>query len=338
MAKIPFFLSKKDETVPDDYVGIYTIFSDARYALPGFPKESWCLKENVLSQLRTQTYKEVRKRFDASNIVSFASFWNGNLDAINQMGLNAFCNLECFYELSDAMICFEKIDRIGQFKTKGKLISFGIKKDIYKRYYMSLKKAVETGTIPEKVSLHDSKKRNRCDLMATAKATFNFPKDANGNSVVMPVTKNEVYLMFEEWCKIKNKKPSVAIYEAMQLLVKQYPVETEKKKLSDYSISNGLNENETIYLRENVGNQFVSLRLPESTYKTVCSIVRRYNKDPENITKEPLTIQNFIIQAVIAFIKKMPLRYSDPVAYEQYLSLKQKKEYNEQDFNKKGES
>lgn len=37
----------------------------------------------------------------------------------------------------------------------------------------------------------------------------------------------------------------------------------------------------------------------------------------------------YVTQAVSAFNKRVPLKYADPVAYQEYLAIKQAEEYND---------
>lgn len=324
------FLTSKDEYVPEGYIGIYSIFSEPKYALPGYSQEEWCLGYKTLDEMRTKTYKDVRKRFDLSGAYNFDKFWNGNLDAINDIGLNRFVKLPCFSELATAMICFETQKELNNGR-KRKYISFGIKRDIYARYYRSLSDALKTGELPKKVNLYDRKKRHTGELFNTPTAQINF----DGN--VVSLSKNELFLMFEQWCKIKRKKKKQALYEAMELLMKKDPVDgLDDVKLFERDIDIR-NREVVLNLAKDEENTYM-IKVPEQISKDMQAIISRYNQDPENCAKEKLTTSTYAAQAIAAYNKRIPLKYLDPIAYREYLEIKEAQRYNENITNNRGDS
>ena len=57
-------------------------------------------------------------------------------------------------------------------------------------------------------------------------------------------------------------------------------------------------------------------------------IVKRFNFDPDNITKPKLNIHNYISQAIVRQNKSISKKYSDPEAYKEYIQLKEIEKYN----------
>lgn len=328
--KYKLVLSEKDQYVPDNYASITEIFTNPEYALPGYDPETWCLGEKRLKEMRTKTFAAVKKRFDYTQLKKFDSYWNHNLDAINQLGLNEFAKLSCFIELASVMMAFEERIEMSTRKGKRKVISFGIKKDLYKKYSDSLKEAIETGQEPKKVKLYERKKKLLNDIFESSqKTTLCFEAGENGRKRYVEIDKNSIFLAFEQWCKLKGKTKKRGIYDAMLLMMQTNPADG-LGDIKAYARTTDIDRQEVIVLdesREDVGKFF---KCPLSLSKKMIDIVGRYNSDQDNIVNEKLTERVFIINAISFYIKHLPLKYTDPVAYKEYTSIKEAEKYNQE--------
>lgn len=328
MAKrLTLLLSTKDQYVPENYIGITDLFLNPKYALPGYSSEQWCLGYKILDEYRTKTFREIKKRFQISGARSFAKYWNGNLDAINSMGLNEFAKLSCFSELATAMICFEEVVKNKNNDNRRRFVSFGIRKDIYEGYAESLREALETGQMPNKVNLFDNRKKRLNDLFMAPLTSITF-KDAQGHNHAIQINKNEIFYKFERWCKIKGIQKKQGIYDAMVLMMEQNPVDG-LEDVKAFTKDSGINSREVVLSTCEKSGCFIQIKFPESITNQMRSIIRRFNSDPENKVKnKQLTTNTYITNAIAAYNKRMPLKYSDPIAYKEYLEIKKDAEYN----------
>lgn len=325
--KLPILLSQSDEFVPETYIPISDIFSYSKYALPGYSESEWCLGKKALKKMREETFKEVKKRFEISGAKSFSKFWNGNLDAINSIGINEFSKLSCFAELCTAMICFEERKKNTTNENKRIFISFGIKRDIYAAYYKSLKNSLKNGSVPDKVNLFDYHKRKNNDVFQEPRGTISIT-DENGSKHSISIPKNEVFYRFERWCMIKRIKKSQAIYNAMNLLMEANPVEG-LDGVKAFVRDTGLKSREVVLNIANNTDSKILISIPGEILNDMESIIYRYNSDPENKGKNQLTKSIYAAQAISAYNKRIPLKYSDPIAYKAYIEIKQSEMYNE---------
>lgn len=322
------YLSGKDEFVPEKYIPLTEIFSDGSYALPGNDPDRWCLGSVTLDNMRRATFREVKRRYELSGANTFASFWNGNLDAINQMGLNQFSKLSSFKDLAGSIICFDHIVLNSKKTHKINYVSFGIKKEIYERYYMELKHSISEGRLMKDVNTYDPKKRRLNDTFQTQKTTIRFDSLDPKRPYLVAVAKNELFLRFEKWCNLNRIKKSDAIYEAIKLIMEQNPIE-ELEPLESFKIKSGITTNQVVFLGEKSQNKKFLSEIPTNIYNDMCGIIRRFNLDPVNADKKRLSISTYVAQAVLAFNKSVPLKYINPELYDEYKKVKESEKYNE---------
>lgn len=327
MEKFDFYLSKNDEYVPDNYIPLSDFFMNAKYALPGYSEEEWVIGFKTLDEMRKKTFSQAKKRFVASGAKSFSSFWNGNLDAINESGINQFVKLSAFRELSSCMIAFETKIVSAINKRNNRYISFGILKQNYDNYSESLRISILEGSIPKKVSLYDPHKRRLNDFFSSPTAQIYFDGKDKKSQHRININKIDLYYQFEQWCKIKGKTKKQGIYEAIQALFEKYPIDLK----STENISSKKNEFgslECVINSREIGYTTVTVKIPSAIYDNSISIIRRFNSDPSNISQKCLNTSLYVSQAVAAFNKRVPLKYSDPIAYQEYLKIKEADEYN----------
>lgn len=327
MKTFDFYLSRNDEYVPDKYIPLSDFFLNPKYALPGYSEEEWVMGFKTLDEMRKKTFSQAKKRFVASGAKSFASFWNGNLDAINDAEINQFTKLSAFRELSGCMIAFEEKIISVTNKRNNRFISFGILIDNYEKYAESLRNAILNGSIPEKVNLYDPHKRRLNDLFASPTTHFEFDGKDRKSQHKVTVNKIDLYYEFERWCKIKGKNKKQGLYEAMQLLIEQNPIETQDTE-NVFTKRNEFGSLECVISSRESGEVGTTIKMPAPVYDNAVAIIRRFNSDPINVSKNNLTMSVYASQAVAAFNKRVPLKYSDPVAYKEYLAIKQEEEYN----------
>lgn len=327
MKPFDFYLSNKDEYIPEQYIPLTDLLLNPDYALPGYSREEWPMGFKTLDEMRRKTFRNVKKRFTAAGAKSFASFWNGNLDAINDAGLNEFTKLSAFRELSVCMIAFEtKIVSLVN-KRNNRYISFGILRKNYEKYAESLRIAISEGEIPEKVSLYDHHKKRLNDLFSVSNVQLRFDGKDKKSQHKVTISKNDLYYEFEKWCKIKGKTKKQGLYEAMQLLIEQNPIETQDAE-NVFTKRNEFGSLECVISSRESGEVGTTIKMPAPVYDNAVAIIRRFNSDPINVSKNNLTMSVYASQAVAAFNKRVPLKYSDPVAYKEYLAIKQEEEYN----------
>ncbi len=325
--KYTIALTFTDETVDNGYIGIYSLFTDKKYALPEYDAEEWCLSEKRLRELRFKTFNEVKKRFKQSGVKSFSSFWNGNLDSINGLGLNEFDKLLCFNELSSIMVCFEKVVENKRVEGKRIMVSFGINKDMYREYYQSHLIALKTGEKPKKVKLYDRKKRLRNDLFQGKQIK------ADVGGIEVKVSNNALMEQFEHWRKLKGLKRTEAIYMAVENLLEKYPL-SEVKDRNVYRKDTDVNNKNTFEII--IANQAIdeeetkniNVKIPINVYNKMKAIIARYNNDIDNIAKPELTVKSYTTQAINHFNNSIPLKYSNPKEYQEYKEIKEIQEYN----------
>ena len=319
-------LSQKDETVPEDYIPLYSLLSESKYALPTC-KDNWCVGEKRLRRMRTDTYKEVKKRYDLCGSKDFARFWNGNLDAINSLGINLFARLGTFQELATAMICFQSTEVSKYSGDKRKVISWGIKDSLYRQYYRSHLEAARTGEPPKEVSLYDAKKKRIGNLSRNPEAKISIMD--GGKKRVITLDKNAVYSQFEHWCKLRKLDKRTGLYQAMRLIMEKYP-EPDLGELSAYERKCDLDYCEVVIPKVTTEDRVVvKFKMPRNMHVQMSQIIQRYNLDSENIGKPKMTVEKYMIQATNLLNQKSPLKYSNPSLYKKYQEAKEAEMYNE---------
>lgn len=319
------YLSNKDEDVPSDYVGIYEIFSNPQYTLPGYSPDEWMLGFKRLDTMRVNTFRNVKKRYLEDKANGFAAYWNSNLDAINGMRLNEFHELSAFTDLASIMICFEVVRVNRKAGSKSKWVSFGVRKDQYKKYSDGLRNALNSGEMVKPIKLSDRKKRKRGTLKFAA---FYIDSNKPGIKRQVMIPKNEVYDRFVQWCEAKGMTKRDGFYKAMICLMDSEPVASDSAPMQTSDLK---------YFKEHMAvtpddknPREYRFRMRSDVMDYADEIIYRFNNDPDNIGRRKLDRNLYVAQAVLAYNQKMPLKYSDPVGYEEYLKMqKELKEVKE---------
>ena len=320
MKKFDYYLSKNDENVPENYIPLTKILTDKNYAIKGFDGEKIVLGIKSVDSMRKKMFSETKKIFVAANLKKFSSFWNGNIDAINNSGFNEFYKMSFFRDLSSVIICFEIIKQSVQ-KRPNRIISFGISKKNYETYVQKLNQAIEINDKSFSFKMNDPYKRKKNDMFSFKDATIQIGENT------ITLKKNQIYNKFEKWAKLKGKTKQQAIYEAIQLLMEKDPVEKEDLNNIIVPNSNFSSMNNIITVRQE-GETSVTVRIPNQLYDTANNVIRRYNSDPSKISKDRLSMSAYVSQAIVEYNKKVPLKYIDPVAYREYMKIKLSEKYN----------
>lgn len=325
MKRFETYLSEID-VVPEKYIPITEIFSNPKYKLAGYTDNEWVIGKKTIYELRRKTFYQTRKKFHEIGSKSFALFWNGNIDGINELGLNEFFKLSAFRELSSCMICFEEkiVSQIN--KRNNRYVSFGILKSNYEKYSESLRVAYENGDFPKPVNLYDPHKRRLNDLFNSPKVTLKIDGDKRKNQHAISIYKTDLYYRFEKWCKDNGKNKKEGLYAAMQALLKDEPttkLENPKNTAQQFSSLES-----PISIRE-TGEVSLCIKIPALVYDTAMAVIRRFNSDPNNISKKKLSTSLYAAQAIADFNQRVPLKYIDPIAYKEYLEIKEIEKYNE---------
>lgn len=326
MPEYRFGLTMKDETVPDGYIPIYNLFTEKKYALPGC-EDFWCIGEEQLKKMRFYAYHEVKKRLELCKSVDYAKFWNGNLDAINDLGINPFANLIHFKELASVMICFQTTEANKFSGIKRKMVSWGIKDSVYREYYRAQREAVQTGEKAKAVRLYDNHKKRTGNMFKMPRVKIFFDTQ-NGDRQVVKLRRNALYNQFEFWCAANRLTKTEGIYQAISLLVEQCPVEG-LEELGAYERKCDLDYTEVLIPDTTPENTVsTTVWIPKKIHMKMREIIERWNKDPNNIGEKQMTIPAYVTQAVDELNRRSPLRYFDPEAYREYLKAVEAEQYN----------
>lgn len=333
-----FQLSSDDSGIPDDYLSITEIFTNPKCALPGFSADTWCIGEKRLKDMRRKCFENTLLRLRTSKAERFDKYWNGNIDAINQLGLNEFAKLSFFSDLASVMMAFENRvkTKYVDISSKHKVISFGIRKTLYRKYYDSLAVALKTGQDPKPVNLYDPKKKRRNDVFYnTQQTTIVFDGPDGGKPHYVELNKNEVFLAYEKWCKLNGITKKQGLYNAMLLMMKEFPIKDmdsleEIRAFKKYHKYKDNIRTEEIVVRSNDPSEWssIKIKLPMSVKDKIENIIKLYNHDLSNVWKKNMTLSSFGLQALVYYIKNIPLKYSDPQAYHEYMEVKDAEEYN----------
>lgn len=326
------FLSNKDEYVPDTFVSITEIFTNPKMRLPGYTAEEWILGEKRLKELREKTFYEVKKRFTESEGKQYDVYWNANLDAINYLGLNEFAKLSFFIELAQVMVCFQTEVETKYMKgSKRRYVSFGIRKKNYRAYYNYLKATIEKDETATTIKLYEPKKSNRGSLARiNYKGTNILVESPDGTKTRIPIIQNDIYNEFVKWCDLKGIEKKRALYGAMKLLMKTYPVDDPETIKTDRHKTDIEIVHEAAKKQNRVGFTHITANVSPEMGKDIEDIIERFNNDPDNLVKPQLSKGVFALQALYFYIKHLPLKYTNPLLLEEYNKIKESEEYNNQ--------
>lgn len=327
-----YFLSEHDEFVPENYLPLAQIFSDPRCTLPGYTAEEWCLGENALKKMRKETYEEVRIRFRISRAERFDKYWNANLASINSIGLNQFERLKGFHELGGIIVCFQNTMQTHSGKKKH-VISFGIRRDLYRKWYDNIADAIQNETTPKKIYLKDAKIRNNGNMIVSTQKTYILfnGKDESGGRIVFE--KNDLFNAFSDWCKLQGITKKQGIYQAMALIMSENPV-YKMEDVKAYRRKTDIEMEEILADIEVEDCRTLSVKIDNSIINSMEAVVNRFNRDANNYGKKRLTKGILVKNAIMYYFKHLPLKYTDPKAYKEYLSTKEAEEYNNKIINR----
>lgn len=319
--RIPTYLSDRDEYCGDKYIPITELFSDPKYCLPGMDKNSWGLGSAKIDEFRRMSFNAVKKRWNEDKRCKFSTYWNANIEAINQLGLNEFAKISWFRDLANVMAALQCDDKpIG--KRKRHIVSFGIRLDLYRKYYKWRLQLVKCGSDAQ---FKKPVIRDMAVLTAKRYGT-KMSEIVQIEKRDIAVKKDQIFLDFRQWCEERNYVIGEGLKAAMKLIMDVDPLkENRKYKYKATDIEQCVVKTE---IQPSEDRSFHT-RLPGELLEQMYQIIRLYNSDKENEFKPKLTSAAYVAQAIAYYNKRVPLKYSDPIAYEEYLTTKQQKDYNE---------
>ncbi len=307
-------LSKCDEGVPADHIGLYEMFVIS-------PQVRRLYGENKAQEMRKKSYENVEKLFYEYGSGDYAKFWNLHIKQINYRGDNEFAK---FAELKDVCEYIKAFTRTIKVQGKSRReISFGISLKLLKDYKEKKEKALAEGKkfVPP---LRVNNKGWDRDSITFGEQQFNM-----GKKIQVKVAKNCLYNRFEHWRKIRNLTRPKALLLALDAVVKYYP-EKGIKPLEEYHVKTVYDDVYCDSEEQGLEEKPIRMSVAGSVYEQMVDIIFRYNFDPNNKTNKLLTISNYVPQAIKLMNEKMPLKYSDPDAFKEYMLLQKGEVKDEQ--------
>lgn len=310
-------LSEQDETVPDSHIGMYALFSNKK-------DPAVYMSEKQRQKIRSDTFLAVKKIYDKYGSPDYADFWNYNLDAINQLGLNKFANHAKIAPVCGIIECFEQKVKT---KTNGKprnIISFGINIKRLTDYLFELKRyKLGAGPFPAPPELPaDQKKSEEAVMFGTARLGL-------GDGAGIPIAKNALYYQFVHWCTLNNVTRKQGALMALEYFIQGHPTEG-LKDIEEYRVNTEFTKTLEAPTAIEDGERKMTVKIQAPIFSVAKGIIRRYNSDIANITKETLTFDGYVNNALHLINQHMPLKYRDPEAAAEQEKIQQMKESLEQ--------
>lgn len=305
---IPPLLSDKDEFVPDTHIGMYQLVTN--------PKDpAIYMAELQCQKMRKETFDAVATLYKKYGSPDFQIFWNYNLEAINELGLNKFTTHTRLLPIVGIMECFEKKMKLKSNGSMRYVISFGVEKKKLSDYLREVKFSKKTGkeVPPPRLELkHPNKSR---DLILFGETIL---KTEGGNLVI---DKNAVYNQFSHWCSLNGVTKKTGATMALKFFVENHKIDG-LGDVEDYDILTELDRPVLAAKRktENI-DETIKVRIDGNLLAKAKDIVKKYNRDVANIAKETLTMAGYINNAIHLLNEHMPLKYRDPELYEQKRQL-----------------
>ena len=363
----PIYLSTKDDSIPKPPKS-----SSERYIETGEEYEDEMIKpiyrictskafvdgieigllfkenEKHLRQIRKESFDELKKLYLESEYNSIAKYWNDNIEQITDLGYNKFVENKGLRPIANLIECFEAVIEKPFYKSNQEnkciavgnkprhYVSFGVRVEYLEPYLNSLINGDNPPKIPKK---HKITRTARDRHLMKRWRTFLGEDKVTGQKTMQIVGhRTALYDMFCEWCKITNTAKTNAIEIALELLLKEYPIESlpsleyfeeKKKTIMDYIVD----ENHTTKKKNNRnGNPQISFSLEPQIIDTIDKVVKNYNKSGERAKTGLINksqIVNIALKDYFEKRKDFTLKYGNPKLYEEFKNLKKAKEYNQ---------
>lgn len=304
---IPPLLSDKDDFVPDTHIGMYQLLTN--------PKDpAIYMSEARCQQLRHETFDAIHTLYKKYGSPDFQIFWNYNLEAINDLGLNKFGTHTKLLPIIGLIECFEKKMAL---KSNGRLryiISFGIEKKRLVEYLKEKKLAKKTGAeVPlPKLELRQPKSR---DLILFGETHIM----AGGGD--LKIDKNSVYNQFSHWCSLNGIAKKTGATMALKFFVDNHPIDG-LGDTEDYDVFTEFDKPILAAKRkDSVPDETIKVKVDGTVLNKAKDIIKLYNRDVANIAKETMTLAGYTSNALHLLNQNMPLKYRDFDLYQQQRQL-----------------
>lgn len=283
-------LSEKDEYVPKDYIGMYSIFRNPK-------NSSVYMGEEHCQKLRNDTFEDILKLFKEYGSPSFSDLWNYNRKIITEAGMNHFLFHPKIAPIAKMIRCFEVIKK-ETHKKKTLVVSFGINKDDLIEYFKTGKTKSPRRSFP--------KKSQNIVLFGAEDIKID-------GSIILRIERSALYWQFQHWCLLNGISEDDGILMALEEVIKAYPQKSLKER-REYDFPTAFDE---VIMRkpENGEPEECTFLCQGSVYALADRIIDRWNRDPDNITKKKMDFGTYCNNALLLLNKSMPLKYSNPELY-----------------------
>lgn len=294
-------LTEKDEYIPNTHIGMYSIFRNPK-------NQKVYMSESSCQNLRIKTFNGLLELFKKYGSPDFADFFNYNIEVISQLGLNYFAFHPKIAPLANIIECFEK--PIETAYNTEMHISFGISKQLLKQYFTS-------GYVPKNLYPLPVKR----DFIL-----FNADEVYCGRNETIRVNRNALYRQFKDWCDIQGIDFEDGVMMALETLLKDYPAEQLKDRAAyDYVTI----FDKHLWARPKVEKGKVSetVTLPKTVVNIANTIIERYNRDVNNITKQ-IDFSKYVANALYLLNSNIDLKYRDPELYQEQQRIEATAKHN----------
>lgn len=297
-----FLLSEYDEFVPNTHIGITALTRN-------YDNKGAYMGKAALERMRANTFQSVYSLFRQCGSISFAEFFNSNLEDLCDLGLIHFEDNRALSQVVNLIECFETLRKTPP---KSYVISFGInRKDL--REYLSLQKS--GATIPERLkhSKYYLKKPTEREKMLQRFGGYWIQSSHNGG---FPLCNNAILRRYQAWCKLNGITLEDGLLFAMERTVNEYG-EKKPEELEKYDKKTPFDYLLLKHPKKEAECVSIEVQFDGTLFAIANAIIDRMNRDPRNLL-HPIDFQLYINNALLALNKKMPLKYRDPNLYLEY--------------------
>lgn len=304
---IPPLLSDKDDFVPETHIGMYRLLTN--------PKDpAIYMSEAQCQKLRHETFDTVNTLYKKYGSPDFQIFWNYNLEAINELGMNKFGTHSKILPVIGLIECFEKKMKLKSNGHYRYIISFGIDKERLKRYFYEVRRAKQYGgeVPPPKLVLKRNKTR---DLVLFGEAKLS----AGGGRMI--IDKNAIYNQFSHWCSLNGVTKKTGATMALKYFIENHPIDGIED-LENYDVFTEFDKPILAAKKKDKAfDETIKVKMDGEVLRKANEIIKLYNRDVANIAKETLTLDGYANNAFHLLNQNMPLKYRDKELYEQKMQL-----------------
>ncbi len=296
-SKYGVFLSNQDDGIPKTHIGMYEILRNPE-------NKSFYMSEQQCQITRKKTFDGVHEIYKKYGSPSYSDLWNYNIKAITDLGMNYFSVNPNLLPISYIIQCFELKTEKGQFAQRK--VSFGIHREVFKKYLQDLEKSQKNGEPIKVPSLKPTVPKTKAQVI------FGEEQIKIDDEHTVSLDRNAAYNQFDSWCKLQGVEQKEGLVMALQTLVKAYPI----KGLYDLEYYNVVTElDKQVFLPEDPEEhkiQRINIGISSFLYNKAKNIITRYNLDPKNLVRGELDFDTYVNNALYHFNNKMPMKYQNP--------------------------